>query len=89
MERPLLSLWFVRLLIAAIPFAVYVLWRRWAQRRGREFGGMPWGWLLAAGVFLAALSLLASVAFQPDNRSRTYVPPQAKPDGSVTSGRFK
>jgi hypothetical protein len=89
MERPLLRLWVIRLLIAAIPTLLYLVWRRWALKRGRTVGATPWGWLLAAGIFLAAASLLGSVAFQPDNRGRTYVPPHSQPDGSVTPGHFE
>lgn len=89
MERPLLRLWLTRALVAAIPFLVYFLWRRWALARGRTVGTTPWGWLIAAGAVLAAISLMASVAFHPDNRGRTYVPPTTQPDGGVTSGRFE
>ena len=89
MEKPLFRLWLTRLAIAAIPFLVYFAWRRWETHRGREVGAIPWGWLIGAGALLAAISLMATVVFHPDNRGRTYVPPTSQPDGSVSSGRFE
>lgn len=84
MLRLLLS----RALLIALPFAVYWLWRQWALRSGREMGATPWGWLAGAGLLLAGLSLMATVAFEGDNRGRTYVPAEAHPGGAVTPGGF-
>jgi hypothetical protein len=78
-----------RALLAAVPFAVYFAWRAWAIRSGREMGSTPWGWLVAAGAVLVALSLFATALFHTDNRSRTYVPAQAQPGGQVTPGGFE
>jgi hypothetical protein len=32
---------------------------------------------------------MATVAFEGDNRNKTYVPAEAHPDGGVTPGRFE
>lgn len=37
---------------------------------------------------LVGLSLMVTVVFEGDNRSKTYVPAEAHPDGNVTPGRF-
>jgi type VI protein secretion system component VasK len=78
-----------RLLLAALPFAVYFVWREWARRTGREMGSTPWGWLVAAGALLVAASLFASVLIRPDNRARDYRPAEAHPGGEITPGGFK
>ena len=84
MFRILLS----RALLVALPFAVYFVWRELARRSGREMGATPWGWLFGAGLLLAGLSLMASVAFHHDNRGEAYVPAEAHPGGAVTPGGF-
>ena len=85
----MLRILITRALLAAVPFAVYFAWRAWAIRSGREMGSTPWGWLVAAGAVLVALSLFATALFHTDNRSRTYVPAQAQPGGQVTPGGFE
>ncbi|HTI67547.1 MAG TPA: hypothetical protein VL460_08410 [Caulobacteraceae bacterium] len=84
MLRLLLS----RVLLVALPFGVYFLWREAARRSGREMGATPWGWLVGAGLALAGLSLMATVAFHHDNRGEGYVPAEAHPGGAVTPGSF-
>ena len=78
-----------RLLLAAVPFAVYFLWRRFAMRSGRPMGSTPWAWLIFAGALLAGLSLMASVAFHPDNRAERYVPAEPDASGAVRPGHFE
>ena len=34
-----------RLLLATVPFAVYFIWRRLAERSGKPMGSTPWAWL--------------------------------------------
>ena len=85
----MLSLVLFRGALIATPFVFWFAWRAWAIRNGRPMGATPWAWLLAAGALLAGLSLVATVALQPDNRGDVYVPGQVQPDGSVTEGRFE
>ena len=82
------ALFLTRALLIALPFAVYLGWRAYAIRTGRPMGATPWAWLTAIGVVLAGLSLMATVLFREDNRSYTYVPAQAQPDGQVRPSGF-
>lgn len=84
----MLPLFLTRALLLALPFAVYFTWRALMRRSGRELGSTPWGWLVAAGLVLVGLSLMLSVAFHGDNRTKTYVPAEAQPGGRVTPGGF-
>lgn len=77
-----------RLLLIALPFAIYFVWREAARRRGREMGATPWTWLGAAGLVLLGLSLMATVLFREDTRGKTYVPAQAEPGGHVRPSEF-
>ena len=50
MEPPLPRVVLLRLLLIALPFVVWFIWRAWAKRTGgHEMGSTPWAWLLAAG----------------------------------------
>lgn len=89
MELSLLRVVILRGILVLLPFAVWFVWRAWARRTGREMGSTPYAWLFAAGTLLAGLSLIASVAFHPDNRRERYVPGEARPDGSVGPGHFE
>ena len=79
----------IRLLLLAVPFVVWFAWRWAAKRTGRPMGSTPWPWLFAAGAVLVGLSLIATALFHTDNRHETYVPGQAAPDGSVSTGHFE
>lgn len=89
MEPPLLRVILPRLLLIAIPFAMWFVWAQVARRTGRPMGATPWAWLFAAGAALVALSLVATALLQPDNRGETYVPGEVGADGRVTPGRFE
>lgn len=89
MEAPLLSLFLVRALLVATPFAAWFLWAAWARRRGKEIGATPWVWLVAVGGLLFGLSLMITTVFQSDNRGETYVPAEVTESGRVTPGRFE
>ena len=78
-----------RLLLAAVQFAVYFVWRRLAMRSGRPMGSTPWAWLICAGAVLAGLSLMVTVAFHPDNRAEHYVPAEPNASGTVRPGHFE
>ena len=78
-----------RALLIALPFVIYFVWRRLALMSGRPMGATPWAWLAGAGAVLVGLSLMATVAFEGDNRRQTYVPAEAHPGGGVTPGRFE
>ncbi|WP_394760967.1 hypothetical protein [Phenylobacterium sp.] len=79
----------IRLLLFAVPFAVWFVWREVARRSGREMGSTPYAWLVTAGALLFGLSLAATVAFHPDNRQKRYVPGEVTADGSVSKGYFE
>ena len=83
------TLLLTRLVLLALPFAVYFAWRRVARRSGREMGSTPWAWLVAAGLVLVGLSLMLSVVFHGDNRTQIYVPAEAQPGGRVTGGDYR
>jgi drug/metabolite transporter (DMT)-like permease len=88
MEPPLLRIVLLRLLLAAVPFVVWFVWRAVARRSGREMGSTPYAWLFAAGAVLVGLSLAATVVFHTDNRRERYVPGEVRADGSVSKGYF-
>jgi len=77
-----------RALLMALPFALYFGWRALAPGSAKDRPA-PLGWLFAVGAVLVGLSLMATVAFRPDNRAQTYVPAQAHPGGAVTPGGFE
>ena len=89
MEPPLPRILLVRLVLIALPFAVWFVWRAVALRTGREMGSTPYAWLVAAGALLVALSLVGTVVFHPDNRRETYVPGEVMANGAVTRGHFE
>ena len=88
MEPPLARV-LIRMLLIAIPFAIWFLWRAWARRTGREIGSTPYAWLVAAALVLVGLSLIATVVFHTDNRHERYVPGEVTPGGKVTAGHFE
>jgi membrane protein YdbS with pleckstrin-like domain len=89
MEPPLPRILLVRLVLIALPFAVWFVWRAVALRTGREMGSTPYAWLVAAGAVLVGLSLIATVVFHTDNRRERYVPGEVTPSGAVTKGYFE
>ena len=83
----MLSLIAIRLLLIALPFLLWLGWMEFAKRRGKPMGSTPWAWLLAAGLLLAALSLIAGAFFVPRvDPDATYVPVQVSPSGEVVPG---
>jgi type VI protein secretion system component VasK len=89
MEPLLPRIVLLRLLLIAVPFAVWFVWRAWARRSGREMGSTPYAWLVAAGAVLVGLSLIATAVFHTDNRHDRYVPGEATASGAVTKGYFE
>ncbi|HMP63625.1 MAG TPA: hypothetical protein PKA17_11240, partial [Phenylobacterium sp.] len=79
----MLSLFLVRALLVATPFAAWFLWAAWAKRRGKEIGATPWAWLVAVGGLLFGLSLMITTVFQSDNRGETYGPAGVTESGRV------
>ena len=79
----------IRLLLVAVPFAVWFAWRWVSRRTGRLMGSTPWTWLFAAGALLVGLSLIATALFHRDNRHEAYEPAQAGPGGGVSTGYFE
>ena len=88
-EPPLPRVVLLRLLLIALPFVVWFVWRAIARRTGREMGSTPYAWLFAAGAALVGLSLIGTVVFHPDNRHDRYVPAEATANGQVTKGYFE
>lgn len=87
MERRLLRILFVRVLLIALPIVAWFIWADIARRRGKPMGRAPWAWLLAAGLVLAALSLLIGGLMAPSiGPDSTYVPVQTTPSGKVIPG---
>ena len=84
----MLGLFISRALLAALPFAVYFGWREVTRRKGQDIGATPWAWLVAAGMVLLGVSLMATVIFRADTRGQTYVPAEAQPGGGVRPSRF-
>jgi hypothetical protein len=85
----LLRILLSRLVLAAIPFAVYYAWRLYLKSRGRNAPAPPWGWLIAAAAVTVGVSILLKVAITPSNLGRTYIPAQTQPDGSIKPGRYQ
>ncbi|HEX9461341.1 MAG TPA: DUF6111 family protein [Alphaproteobacteria bacterium] len=76
-----------------LPALLYALWLA-AERRRVEASGAgqhprwaeaPWLWLLALGVFFAAIIAIALALFAGESIEGVYVPPQIK-DGQVVPG---
>lgn len=88
MGPPLARVILIRMLLFALPFAVFFVWREVARRTGRPMGATPWTWLAAIGATLAALSLIATAMVHRGADTGTYVPAQARADGGVTPGHF-
>lgn len=83
----MLSLIAIRLLLVALPFLLWLGWMEIAKRRGKPLGSTPWAWLLAAGLALAAISLIVGGLLAPRvDPDATYVPVQISPTGEVTPG---
>ena len=78
-----------RLLLIAVPFIAWFIWREVARPSGRPIGATPWVWLGAAAGLLFGLSLMASALFHDDNREDTYVPAEVTSGGRVTPGHFE
>src|SRR5207244_2641192 len=87
-ERRLLRFLLGSGLVLLAPVVGYFLWRELARRRGRAMGDVPWLWLAAATVAVAAI-MLASAASLHSGGTGQYVPAQVRPDGSVAPGYFK
>ena len=67
------------------PTVLYLLWMRFAanQEEKRE---VPWLWLAAAGIALAAI-VLAGLSVAGGNKGGIYVPPHME-DGKLVPGHF-
>ena len=85
----LLKILLSRVVLAAIPFAVYFAWHFYIKSRGRDAPAPPWGWLIAAAGVVVGLSVIVTVAVTPNNKDRHYVPAQTRPDGSITPGHYE
>ena len=74
-----------------LPALLYVGWLVAERKRAaggtapREIKDAPWIWLLALGLFLAALITLASAFMGGETIRGIYVPPQVK-DGVIVPG---
>lgn len=84
----MIRLLLARLLLIAVPFAIWFAYRWWAKRRGRPSPATPHVWLFLAGVLLMTTSLFLTALTSPDTRDQVYLPAEAGPDGRVTPGRY-
>ena len=78
-----------RLLLVAIPFAVWFAYRWWVKQQGRPLPSTPYAWLFLAGVGLMSGSIFATALLEPDNRDDVYVPAEMGPDGKLVPGHFE
>ena len=85
----MIRLLFARLLLIAVPFAIWFAYRWWVKRRGRPLPATPYAWLFLAGVGLMTGSLFATALSGRDNRGEVYVPAEAREDGRVVPGRYE
>ena len=76
-----------RLILVALPFAVWWLWSQYARRTGRELPPAPYGWLFLGGMVLAVLSMFAGALLGPEHTDDVYVPAEVV-DGRVERQRY-
>jgi hypothetical protein len=76
---------FVAILLALLPFALYLAWRRFGPNSGEPSSGMVIALLLGVGLMLSgAVWFGLSRSF---DRGNAYVPATLGPDGTVQQGR--
>lgn len=85
----MMRLLFARLLLVAVPFAIWFAYRWSVRRRGRALPDTPYAWLFLAGVALLTGSLFATALTGRDNRGEVYVPAEAGQDGRVVPGHYE
>jgi hypothetical protein len=78
-----------------LPSLLYALWLVAMQRRAetsgteqRRWSDAPWIWLLALGLFFAALLTVALSVFSGDGIEGRYVPPQLE-NGRIVPGHVE
>lgn len=68
-----------------VPSLLYLLWMcatgRWVV--GGGLAALPWPWLLASGVILTALTLIAVSVHYGNSPQSAYVPPRIEGDRVV------
>lgn len=75
---------FVAALLALLPFAVYVLWRRLGPNSGEPSSGMLVALLIGVGLMLGGAAWYGlSRSFE---RGERYVPATLAPDGTIRQG---
>jgi hypothetical protein len=76
----------------ALPTVLYLLWlraARWTESGGAvRWQGMPWIWLVGAGVLLLAAVLLTITVHFGTQQSGVYVPPHLR-DGQIVPGHIE
>jgi hypothetical protein len=77
-----------------LPALLYALWlaamRRRVEAAGDDHPGWsdhPWVWLLALGLFFAAIITIASAMFSGDGTEGLYVPPRIE-NGRIVPGHI-
>jgi hypothetical protein len=74
----------IAVLLAVLPFALYLAWRRFGPNSGEPSSGMVIALLLGVGLMLSgAVWFGVSRSFE---RGETYVPARLGPDGMVEQG---
>jgi hypothetical protein len=75
---------FVAALLALLPFALYLLWRRIGPSTGEPSSGMLVALLLGVGLMLGGAAWYGLSRSQ--DRTERYVPATLAPDGTIRQG---
>ena len=78
----------------ALPTLLWVLWLAWRQKRAGagapaspDWRGVPWSWLLAAGLVLAMLTAIGGTMVSGYSTGG-YHPAAIDPQGHIIPGRI-
>ncbi len=72
-----------------LPTALYLIWvYSLGPARGGGAIGLPWAWLVGAGVLLLAIVLVVVTLASSGGRQGVYVPPRWQ-NGRIVPGHFE